>query len=386
MCKTIEAILHGATEIISIKELKYRLYTNKRLTIKFGVDPTAPDLHLGHVVILNKLRILQNLGHKIIFLIGDFTARIGDPSGRSTTRQMMTEIQIQHNVATYIEQVSKILDITKTEIIYNSNWFKKLSINDILKLATTTTVSKMLKRTDFDTRYKENKSISIVEFLYPLLQAYDSIILKPDIEIGGNDQKFNLLLAREVQRSYGINNIQIIITMPILEGLDGIKKMSKSYNNYISLNDSPKEMFGKIMSISDMLMYKYYTYLTDFDLCRVRCMHPKDAKSKLAYFLVEQYYGKNIAYEANQSFHQIFVNKEYPNDMQTVQLSNTNFQLSTLLLNSKLCKSKNEAKRLIKQGGVKINSCKIIKDSTINTQNDFVLQVGKKRFKKVVFV
>jgi tyrosyl-tRNA synthetase len=384
MSTILEKIVHGTTDVISIIELKKLLISRKQLTIKFGVDPTAPDLHLGHTVILNKLRSLQKLGHKILFLIGDFTAIIGDPSGRVIARPIITKQQIQSNVQTYITQVSKILDITKTEVLYNSSWLNKMNINEILRLTMTSTVSQMLTRKDFYKRYKENNSISIREFIYPLLQAYDSVILKPDIEIGGNDQKFNLILSREVQKNYRIPNIQIIVTMPILEGIDGIRKMSKSYNNYISLNDTFNTMFGKIMSISDDLMYKYYKMLTNIDTNAVAKMHPKEAKYKLAHSIVQQYYGYNTACEARKNFDKVFIKKEYPSTLVTQHIYYNKIQLSQLLVLSNLCTSKKEAKRLICQGGIRLNSQRIMTDYVIKLTKSFILQVGKRKFKRIV--
>jgi tyrosyl-tRNA synthetase len=380
----LETILHGATDVISTIELKKLLLIRKQLKIKFGVDPTAPDLHLGHTVILNKLKILQKLGHKVIFLIGDFTALVGDPSGRIKTRPIITQQQIKDNVKTYVNQVSKILDITKTEIIYNSSWFNSMNINEILNLTSKSTVAQMLTRKDFYKRYRDKNSISIREFLYPLLQAYDSVILKPDIEIGGNDQKFNLLLGREIQKSYGITDIQIIITMPILEGIDGIRKMSKSYNNCISLNDTFNIMFSKIMSISDELMYKYYKILTNNNVNEITQIHPKDAKYNLAHFIVKQYYGHNKACEARYNFDKVFIQKEYPNNIITQYIPFNEVQLSHLIVLSKFSISKKEAKRLIKQGGVKLNSKRVAIDGIINLEQPFILQVGKRKFKKIV--
>ncbi|MDD3065904.1 MAG: tyrosine--tRNA ligase, partial [Endomicrobiaceae bacterium] len=261
MLEALSKIRRGTNEIISEEELKKKLSSGKKLRIKLGVDPTAPDLHLGHSVIINKLKTFQDLGHQVVFLIGDFTARIGDPSGRSATRPMMTEEQIMKNVKTYQDQVFKILDKSKTEVVFNGKWLSALGIEGLLKLASKHTVAQMLVRDDFEKRYKNDVPISIVEFMYPLLQAYDSVVLKADVELGGNDQKFNLLLGRDMQRDDG-QEPQIVITMPLLEGTDGVRKMSKSYNNYISLNDAPNEMFGKIMSISDELMYRYYELLT----------------------------------------------------------------------------------------------------------------------------
>jgi tyrosyl-tRNA synthetase len=386
MKDVLDKIKRGTNEIISIEELKKKLSSGRKLRIKLGVDPTAPDLHLGHTVIIDKLKTFQDLGHQIVFLIGDFTARIGDPSGRSETRIIMTEEQIQKNIKTYAHQVFKILDREKTEIFYNSKWLGDLGINGLLNLATKSTVAQMLVRDDFEKRYKEDRPISIVEFLYPLLQAYDSVALKADVELGGNDQKFNLLLGREIQRDYGINEPQIVITMPLLEGTDGVRKMSKSYNNYIALNDIPKDMFGKIMSISDELMYKYYELLTQDDLSLVKAMHPKDAKLALAKQIVERYHGEEVALKEKEEFNKIFVKKDIPEDIEEYLVYDPTSlsKVSELLAKSGMVSSRNEAKRLIEQGGVKIDSQKVENDLTVGFSKPFILQAGKRKFKKIV--
>ncbi|MDR2437685.1 MAG: tyrosine--tRNA ligase [Endomicrobium sp.] len=386
MKEALDKIKRGTNEIILIEELKKKLSSGRKLRIKLGVDPTAPDLHLGHTVIINKLKTFQDLGHQIVFLIGDFTARIGDPSGRSETRPIMTEDQIQKNIKTYTDQVFKILDREKTEIAYNSKWLGDLGINGLLNLATKSTIAQMLVRDDFEKRYKEDRPISIVEFLYPLLQAYDSVALKADVELGGNDQKFNLLLGREIQRDYGINEPQIVITMPLLEGTDGVRKMSKSYNNYIALNDIPKDMFGKMMSISDELMYKYYELLTQDDLSIVKAMHQKDAKLALAKQIVERYHGKEVALKEKEGFNKIFVKKDIPEDIEEylVYESTSLLKVSELLAKSGMVSSRNEARRLIEQGGVKIDSQKVENDLTVGFSKPFILQAGKRKFKKIV--
>lgn len=385
MNDVFEKIKRGTNEIISIEELEKKLSSGRKLRIKLGVDPTAPDLHLGHTVIINKLKTFQDLGHKIIFLIGDFTARIGDPSGRSETRPIMTEEQIQNNIKTYTDQVFKILDKEKTEIAYNSSWLGALGINGLLNLAAKSTVAQMLVRDDFEKRYKEDKPISIVEFLYPLLQAYDSVALKADLELGGNDQKFNLLLGRQIQRDYGIKEPQIVITMPLLEGTDRVRKMSKSYNNYITLNDTPKDMFGKIMSISDELMYKYYELLTQDDLSLVKTMHPKDAKLALAEKIVERYHGKEEGLKEKEEFNKVFAKKDIPEDIEEYLVYDTTLlKVSELLVKSGMVSSKNEARRLIEQGGVKIDSQKVEGDLTVDFSKPFILQAGKRKFKKIV--
>ncbi|MDR1784627.1 MAG: tyrosine--tRNA ligase [Endomicrobium sp.] len=384
MNNILEKIVRGTTDIISTEELKKKLASGKKLRIKLGVDPTAPDLHLGHSIIINKLKIFQDLGHQVVFLIGDFTAKIGDPSGRSEIRPVMTDEQIKVNIKTYTGQVFKILEKEKTEVVYNSKWFNKIGIEGLLNLASRSTVAQMLVRDDFAKRYKEDKPISIIEFLYPLLQAYDSVALNADVELGGNDQKFNLLLGRQIQKDYGIKDTQIVITMPILEGTDGIKKMSKSYNNYIALNDSPTDMFGKIMSISDTLMYRYYELLTQKNLSIIKTMHPKDAKTKLASEIVERYHDKNKAIKAKEEFNEIFSEKNIPIDMEEYQMQEIEMRLSDLLVKSGMVSSKNKARRLIEQGGIKIDSQKLLEDSIVNCKKRFTLQIGRRKFKRIV--
>ncbi|MDR3256391.1 MAG: tyrosine--tRNA ligase [Endomicrobium sp.] len=384
MSDALEKIKRGTNEIISVEELERKLASGKKLRIKLGVDPTAPDLHLGHTVIINKLKTFQDLGHQVVFLIGDFTAKIGDPSGRSETRPIMTDEQVKANIKTYTNQVFKILDRAKTEVVYNSKWLNELGINGLLNLAAKSTVAQMLVRDDFEKRYKEDQPISIVEFLYPLLQAYDSVALNADVELGGNDQKFNLLLGREVQRDYGIKEAQVVITMPLLEGTDGVRKMSKSYNNYIALNDSSSDMFGKVMSISDELMYKYYELLTQADLNVVKNMHPKEAKSALAQEIVERYHGKEESLKAKEYFNRLFTKKDIPNDVEQYQIESGEMKLSDLLVKSGMLSSKSEARRLIEQGGVKIDSQKVEGDFVIKSGESFILQAGKRKFKKII--
>jgi tyrosyl-tRNA synthetase len=384
MNKVLEKIKHGTNEIISIKELEKKIGLNIKLKVKLGVDPTVQDLHLGHTVVINKLKIFQDLGHEIVFLIGDFTAKIGDPSGRSKTRPVITSEQIRMNAKTYTDQVFKILDKEKTEIAYNSTWLNELGSDGILNLATKSTVAQMLVRTDFEKRYRNGNPISIVEFLYPLLQAYDSVVINADIELGGSDQRFNLLLGRELQKNYGIKNAQIVITMPILEGTDGIRKMSKSYNNYISLNDSPKNMFGKIMSISDKLMCRYYKLLTNVNLKIVENMHPKDAKYKLAQEIVEKFHGINASLKAKEEFNRIFAKKNVPESIEKHKIWVQDMKLSELLVKSGILSSKNESRRFIKYGSVKINSQRVQDDFIVNFKKPFILQVGKRKFKKII--
>ncbi|MFC1500910.1 tyrosine--tRNA ligase [Elusimicrobiota bacterium] len=382
MDQTLEKIKRGVNEIISEPELKNKLVAKKPLRIKLGIDPTAPDLHLGHTVLFNKLKTFQDLGHHIIFLIGDFTAKIGDPSGRSETRAVMSEAEVIKNAKTYQDQVFKILDKSKTEVVYNSTWLYPLGLEGLLGLSTKYTVARMLERDDFEKRYKNDVSISIVEFLYPLLQAYDSVAVKADIELGGNDQKFNLLLGREIQRDFK-QEPQVVITMPLLEGTDGIKKMSKSYNNYIALNDTPKDMFGKIMSVSDELMFKYYELLTDADLKEVKKMHPKQAKMVLAEEITAKYHDKEKSKKAKEEFDSVFANKNNPKDMEEYFVRSNKIRLLDLLIDSNLISSKNEARRLIEQGGVKIDGEKVLSDKELKITKEIVLQAGKRKFKKI---
>lgn len=382
MNETLEKIKRGTNEIISAEELKKKLSFGRPLRIKLGVDPTAPDLHLGHTVLLNKLKVFQDLGHQVVFLIGDFTARIGDPSGRSETRKMMTEEDIIANIKTYQDQVFKILDCSKTEVVFNSKWLEPLGVEGILKLAGRYTVSQMLERDDFHKRYEAESPISIVEFLYPLLQGYDSVAIKADVELGGNDQKFNLLVGRELQRDHG-QEPQVVITMPLLEGTDGVKKMSKSYGNYIALNDTPKDMFGKVMSISDALMIKYYELLTQRDLNVVKAMHPREAKASLAEELTARYHGAEAGIAARAGFDSQFAKKEVPDDIETYVCGSKDIKLADLLVSSGLVESKKEARRLIEQGGVKFDGEKITEDKVLIIQKECVLQAGKRKYKKI---
>ncbi len=379
----LSQIRRGTNEIISEEELVKKLNSGKKLRIKLGVDPTAPDLHLGHSVIINKLKTFQDLGHQIVFLIGDFTARIGDPSGRSATRPMMTEEQIMANIKTYQDQVFKILDREKTEVVFNSKWLNALGIEGLLKLASKHTVAQMLVRDDFEKRFKADIPISIVEFMYPLLQAYDSVALQADVELGGNDQKFNLLLGRDMQRDAG-QEPQVVITMPLLVGTDGVKKMSKSYKNYIALNDKPQDMFGKLMSISDELMMVYYELLTQENLEEIKQMHPKEAKMKLGMIIVERYWGKESAQTAKDEFNKIFANKDLPTEIEVYKCDKDKIKLSELLFVSKMVASKNEARRLIEQGGAKVNNEKVTTDIEIEIKDGTILQAGKRKFKKIM--
>ncbi|MFH1715202.1 MAG: tyrosine--tRNA ligase [Elusimicrobiota bacterium] len=383
MKEFLDVIKRGTLEIISENELLEKLKKKKKLTIKFGADPTAADIHLGHTVVLEKLRQFQDLGHDVIFIIGDFTARIGDPSGRNVLRKPMTKDEIESNAKTYNDQMFKILDKKKTKIVYNSAWLDKLGVEGILNLASKYTVARMLERDDFQKRYQNNSPISILEFLYPLIQGYDSIELKADVEIGGSDQKFNLLVGRELQRHFG-QEPQVVITLPLLEGLDGEKKMSKSYDNYVGVSEEPFEMFGKIMSISDDLMWRYYELLTQEDIKTVKELHPKKAKQKLASLIVSKFHSKNDADEALNEFERVFQKHSLPSDMETFAAQKDNVNIVELLISSNMVSSKNEARRMIEQGGVKINQEKISDmNHNVVISNELVLQVGKRKFKKI---
>ncbi len=382
--QVLEKIRRNAVEIIPENELIKKLNRGKPLKIKFGADPTAPDIHLGHVVILRKLRQFQEMGHEILFIIGDFTAQIGDPSGKSETRKPVTKEKIIENTKTYAEQIFKILDKNRTKLILNSQWFNHWSLEDMIKLSAHYTVAQMLARADFSKRYKQNTDITILEFIYPLLQGFDSVELKADVEIGGTDQKFNLLVGRELQRDFG-QEPQVVITLPLLEGTDGVKKMSKSLNNYIGVTDSPQDMFGKIMSISDDLMLKYYQLLTDFSLEEVKKQHPRNAKRTLAKHIVSLFYDENISSQAEGEFEKIFVGKEIPENIEEIKIKEEKIWIVNLLVRTDLVKSKNEAKRLINQGGIKVNQEKITDENLdLVMDKEYIIQAGKRSFRKIV--
>ncbi len=385
----LKIIKRGTAEIISeeelLKKLKKSTDNNKPLRIKAGFDPTAPDLHVGHCVLLKKLREFQNLGHTVMFLIGDFTAMIGDPSGRSETRPPLTETQVKENSETYERQVFKILDRDKTEVVFNSSWLGSMSAADLIELSTLENVARMLERDDFEKRYKSGVSISINEFLYPLIQAYDSAQMKADVEFGGTDQKFNILLGRDVQRHYN-QEPQIAILLPILEGVDGVRKMSKSLNNYIAVEDIPTDIFGKVMSISDDLMWRYYellTYKTDEEINQIKAGHPMDAKKALAYEITAWLQGDDEAKKAREDFETKFSSREFPEDAREVKLSRNEERtvLDLVVESSSSLKSRGEAKRLIIQGGLSINGEKISDITEISPiDGTHQLKIGKKEF------
>ena len=384
--KQLEIIKRGTVEIIQEAELKVKLEESAKekrpLRVKVGFDPTAPDIHLGHTLLLRKMRQFQDLGHEVIFLIGDFTGRIGDPSGQDKMRKRLNEEEVKKNALTYKKQVFKILDAQKTKVVFNSAWLGKMTSSGILDLASYVTLAQILARQDFNQRYTQGKDISLLEFYYPLLQAYDSVHLKADIEIGGSDQKFNLLLGRELQKDFHIQP-QVVIMLPLLEGTDGLQKMSKSYGNYIGIQENPADIFGKIMSISDTLMLKYYELLTDEDLERIKQMHPKEAKLNLAEYITTCYHGRDLAKKAQEDFEQVFSLRELPQDVPVYKLKEKGTEIIEILLDSGLTASRNEARRLIKQGGVSLDGARIDKeDALVNKAG--ILKSGKRRFLKLI--
>ncbi len=380
----IEKITRGTVEVISPEGLEAKLtysQKNKRpLVIKAGFDPTAPDIHLGHTVLLNKLKLFQDLGHRVFFLIGDFTAQVGDPTGKDQLRRKMSLAEIKSNAQTYKKQVFKILDVRKTEVVFNSRWLAKLSPQDMLELTAHLTVAQMLARADFKKRFESGKEISLLEFIYPLLQGYDSVHLKADIELGGSDQKFNLLMGRQLQEAYG-QPPQVVIMTPLLEGTDGIQKMSKSLGNYIGINEKSDDIFGKIMSISDELMFRYYELLTGFDLNAVKILHPKEAKLQLAQTIVSNFYSSNVAQKAREQFESVFSQHQIPDDIAEHKLQNHEDVLS-ILVTAKLAPSKNEARRLIQQKAISLDGNLIDNEHAKITKG--VLRVGKRRFLRLI--
>ena len=389
----IETIRTNTETIIGDTELEDRLHGNRPLRVKLGVDPTRPDLTFGHLVVFNKLRQFQDLGHEAILIIGDFTTLIGDPSGRSDTRPVLTKEEIVDNAQTYLEQAFKILDEEKTTVVYNSEWFNDMGFEDCLKLARKMTVARMLERDDFAKRYKGNVPISIIEFLYPLIQGYDSLVLNADVEIGGTDQLFNMLVGRALQKDAGKQE-QAVITMPLLIGLDGTKKMSKSADNYIAFTDSPKEMFGKIMSISDDTMWTYYQLLLEFDGAKITKLkegHPMHAKKNLASTLVGQFHSMQAGKHELEQFEQVFSKNKLPDDMPTFTWSDLlgdadAAPLFDVMAKSELFESKGAVRRLVQQGGVKINGEKQSDPTREITRPDseMIFQAGKRIFFKLL--
>lgn len=389
----LDELKRGCDEILLEKDFIAKLELKRPLRIKAGFDPTAPDLHLGHTVLINKLRQFQDLGHEILFLIGDFTGMIGDPTGKNVTRKPLTREQVINNAESYKDQVFKILDPEKTTICFNSEWMGKMSAQDMIELAARHTVARMLERDDFDKRYKSNQAIAIHEFLYPLVQGYDSVALKADVELGGTDQKFNLLMGRELQKQYG-QTPQVIMTMPILEGLDGVQKMSKSLDNYIGINEPPAEIFGKLMKISDDLMWRYYELLS-FESTQQIQKHrqavdeganPRDIKFKLGQELVARFYDQHAASKAQQDFINRFQQNQIPDDMPEIHLPHQTdpWLIGSALKQAQLVSSTSEAIRMIKQGAVKIDGEKVADIKLeLGSGESLILQVGKRKFAKV---
>jgi len=392
VAESMELIRRGADEILLEESLIKKLERGKPLKIKAGFDPTAPDLHLGHTVLINKLRQFQELGHEVTFLIGDFTGMIGDPTGKNVTRQALTREEVLKNAETYQDQIFKILDREKTVIRFNSEWMVEMGAAGLIQLAAKHTVARMLERDDFNKRYKSGQPIAIHEFLYPLVQGYDSVALRSDVELGGTDQKFNLLVGRQLQEIYG-QEPQVVLTMPILEGLDGVQKMSKSLNNYIGIADQPDDMFGKIMSISDDLMWRYYELLSFRPMSEINDlqrrvnegMNPRDAKVMLAEELIERFHDKAAAIRAHENFVARFQQCAMPDDMPELSLTaEAGLPIANLLKEADLVSSTSEALRMIKQGAVKIDGEKIDdRNMVVSKGTSHIYQVGKRRFAKV---
>ena len=387
----------GCEEVINEVEFKQKLEksikNNKPLKIKLGIDPTGSDLHIGHAVPLRKLKQFQDLGHTVQFLIGTFTARIGDPTGKSETRKMLSNEAVQENIKTYIDQLGIILDLEKTEIKYNGDWLEKLSLEEVLNLLSQFTVSQMVSREDFSKRLAENKPVSLIEFMYPIMQGYDSVALECDVELGATEQKFNILRGRDLQKAYGQEQ-QICLLMPILEGLDGVEKMSKSLNNYIGITEAPNDMFGKVMSISDELMFRYYEIITEIPLEEIEKMkmditngvlHPMEAKKNLGKELVTIYHGAEEGIKAKEWFENVFSKKNLDVDLPEVEIAGKEEGIIELLVNTlKFANTTSEARRLIEQGGFKIND-EAIKDvkSSIKLESGMIIRAGKKKIVKV---
>jgi len=403
LSRQLELILRGVVEVIQRAELETKLTRslkeNRPLRVKAGFDPTAPDLHLGHTVLIHKLKHFQELGHHVIFLIGDFTGMIGDPTGQSETRIALSKEKVLENAKTYERQIFKILDPAKTLVEFNSRWMSTMTAEGLIHLSAHYNVARMLERDDFHKRYHEQKAISIHEFMYPLVQGYDSVALKSDIELGGTDQKFNLLVGRDLQRAYG-QEPQVVITMPLLEGTDGVRKMSKSFGNYIALEDAPSDMFGKLMSISDTLMLRYYELLTTEDLAGVRAAHPMEAKQALAALLVARYHGIEAATQARADFQRKFSEREFPSepdilltlsvrDMIRIDLrEDSDIRLPDLVEKTKLVPSKSEARRLVIQGGIEVDDKKESdpnKVITFKVNQRRRLKIGRRKFAIVEF-
>ncbi|MBA4601463.1 tyrosine--tRNA ligase [Thermoactinomyces mirandus] len=399
--RQLRIIKRGAAEVLPLPDLYRKLVRSieqkQPLRVKLGLDPTAPDLHIGHTVVFHKLRDFQELGHIVQLVIGDFTAQIGDPTGKSETRKQLSEEEVKKNAKTYTDQLFKVLDPDKTEIYFNSHWLSPLTFADVTHLASKCTVARMLERDDFANRYRNGQAISIHEFFYPLMQGYDSVALKSDIELGGTDQKFNLLMGRQLQKEYSQEE-QVILTMPLLEGLDGVKKMSKSLGNYIGVDEEPNDMYGKAMSIPDELMIKYFELATDLSIDELEKLqaglengqiHPRDAKMRLAHTLVRMYRGEAAADEAEKHFQTVFQKGALPNDIPEAEIAPSDINdgkiwVVALLSRLGLVASNGEGRRMIRQGGVRINQEKVTNvDEQVEVQEGMIVQVGKRKFAKV---
>jgi len=396
----ISLIERGTVDVVSrddlVRKLKKSQESGEPLKIKTGFDPTAPDLHLGHTVLIQKMKHFQDLGHDIYFLIGDFTGMIGDPTGKSETRKPLTIEDVKRNAETYKEQIFKILDPAKTKVVFNSSWLGKLTSYDMIRLASQLTVARMLEREDFRVRFDNEKPISIHEFLYPLIQGYDSVALEADVELGGTDQLFNLLMGRDLQRSWN-QEPQVVITMPLLEGLDGVNKMSKSLGNYIGITESSTDIYGKIMSISDTLMFRYYELLSDLSAAEIETLagdmktgkrHPKDIKKKLAFEMTARFYNEEEAAKAGESFEQVFKHHGLPENITEITLAKEDGEvwLPKLLVEAGLTESTSEARRLIKQQAVSLDNEKVLDtEYTVQPEGAVLIKVGKRRFARVSF-
>jgi tyrosyl-tRNA synthetase len=386
----LDKLTRGAVQVYSRKELEEKLDLNRPLRIKYGVDPTSPDLHLGHTVSLNKLRAFQDAGHTAVLIIGDYTARVGDPSGRSETRPPLSPEAVTANAQTYLAQVFKVLEEKRTEVRWNAEWLTPLFANTdadparrVLGLMARHTVQQLTERDDFQKRLASKTPISLLELLYPLMQGYDSVAVKADVEIGGTDQLFNLLMGREIQKDFG-QPTQVVLTLPLLEGTDGVRKMSKSYGNAIALNDAPSDMFGKVLSLSDEMMWKFFDLLTDQDIPALKSGHPMEAKKTLGEILVARFHGPSAAQEARAGFEKVFSKREAPQDVSDHCLTKSPQRLSDILVESKIASSKNEARRLIQQNAVELAGERVTDDREIAVHSPLLLKVGKRQFRRLL--
>lgn len=388
----LKIIMKGADDIIGLDDLKLKLKQNRQLTVKLGLDPSAPDIHLGHTVVLRKIKQLQDLGHNAVLIIGDFTGMIGDPTGKSKTRKALTKAEVLKNAKTYEEQIFKILDKDKTQIRFNSEWLAKLNMEDALDLASSITVARMLERDDFKNRYESNTPISIHEFFYPLLQGYDSVAIKADIELGGTDQRFNVLMGRTLQKQKHLEP-QATIFMPLLEGIDGIKKMSKSLGNYIGIDETPAVMYEKAMRIPDSLIIKYYNLITDVHPDEIKFIkktlsekntNPRDIKMSLAREIVKLYHDEGEAMNAEEHFKNVYQQNQIPKDVLTIEVSKDSFDIAAVLVNNNIVSSKSEVRRLAMQGGLKINDVKLFDINKLPNTSTLNIQIGKRKFIRII--